>query len=173
MQFIVLALVISAAMSEVLSGQAGVGAKYGSRDPYVCQSMKEPTSGAPSGQRLIDLVRCGSGGERLYSGQLYLLENVKVQIGKGRPYQPTDKAHKLDPSKPVYPIRGSYDKYQCDALNPKLGMKGRNPTDNCSMYPNPKAEGICYTTTFGEWDCLMSDKEIGVQAARHYLPAPR
>jgi hypothetical protein len=85
----------------------------------------------------------------------------------------TDRGRKLDPSKPVYPIRGSYDKYQCDALNPKLGMKGRNAGDNCSVYPNPKAEGICYTTTFGEWDCLMQDHEISVNEGKHYQAAPK
>jgi hypothetical protein len=166
-------LIVLACAAGSLSAQTGVGAKYGARDPYACKSLKEPSSGAPSGQRLVDLVRCGSAGERVYDNQLYLLESVTVEIGKGRPYQPTDLSHKLDPSKPVYPIRGSYEKYQCDALNPKIRMKGRNPGDNCSMYPNPKATGICYSTTFGEWDCVMSDKQIGVAAATHYVAAPR
>jgi hypothetical protein len=173
MRILIVAVAMSAGAAGDACAQAGVGATYGSREPFVCNSMKEPTTGAPSGQRLVDLVRCGSAGERVYDRQLYLLENVKVEIGKGRPYQPTDKAHKLDPSKPVYPIRGSYDKYQCDALNPKLGMKGRNLGDNCFVYPNPKAEGICYISTFGEWDCIMSDKQIGVGAGRRYVAAPR
>jgi len=171
MRFVV--LVLSAVAAQNLAAQAGVGAKFGSRDPFVCASKTEPTSGPPSGQRLVELLRCGSGGERVYDGQLYLLENVKAEIGKGRPYQITDFARKLDPSKPVYPIRGSFDKYQCSQLNPKIHMKGRNPGDNCSLYPQPNAEGICYTTTFGEWDCVMNDREIGVNAAKTYVPAPQ
>jgi hypothetical protein len=173
MRFVLFAMVMSAGVAGSLSAQPGIGAKFGSRDPFVCKSKTQPASGAPSGQQLVDLIRCGSAGERVYDGQLYLLENVKAEIGKGRPYVYTDYGHKLDPSKPVYPIRGSFDKYQCTALNPKIGMKGRNPGDNCSIYPQPKAEGICYTTTFGEWDCLMQDREIGVSAAKHYQPAPR
>src|SRR5690348_6662554 len=114
MWLIVRSVLFSAGTLATVAAQPGIGSKYGSRDPLVCGSKTEPTRGAPSGQRLVDLVRCGSGGERVYWDQLYLLENVKVEIGKARPYQPTDKANKLDPSKPVYPIRGSFDKYQCN-----------------------------------------------------------
>src|SRR5689334_19773315 len=93
--------------------QQGTGARFGARDPFLCASKKEPVNGSPSGQRLKDLVRCGSGGERVYQNQLYLFEDLNVEIGVGRPYKVSDRAPEMDPSKPVYPIRGSFNKYQC------------------------------------------------------------
>jgi hypothetical protein len=35
-------------------GQTGAGAKYGSRDPFVCKSKKEPATGAPSPRQIKD-----------------------------------------------------------------------------------------------------------------------
>ncbi|MDQ6759380.1 MAG: hypothetical protein M3Z32_05865, partial [Acidobacteriota bacterium] len=50
----------------------------------------------------------------VYNTDLYLLENVKVEIGKGRPYHASDSlAQNIDPSQSVYPIHGSYDEFQC------------------------------------------------------------
>src|SRR5690348_861356 len=127
MKSLLTTLTIVLCASTFAAAQAGTGAKFGTRDPHTCASKKEPTSGAPSGARLEELVRCGSGGEKVYDGQLFLLENLKAEIGKGRPYQASDSlAHNIDPSQPVYPIRGSFDKYQCDEIKPALKMKGRN-----------------------------------------------
>ena len=53
--------------------QPGAGRPYEARDPFVCASKVEPKTGAPSGDRLRDLVRCGRGGEKVYDGDLYLL----------------------------------------------------------------------------------------------------
>lgn len=44
-----LAMVLTVAGSAALAqGQGGAGAKYGSRDPFVCKSKNEPAKGAPS-----------------------------------------------------------------------------------------------------------------------------
>src|SRR5690348_3706071 len=127
----------------------------GARDPHACAS-KEPASGAPSGDRLKELILCGKSGERVYDQDLYLLANVQVEIGKSRPYQTSDSlAQNIDPSQPVYPIRGSYDKYQCVVINTTMKLKGHSAGDNCSLFPQPQAEGICYRTTFGDWECSM------------------
>ena len=70
-------------------------------------------------------------------------------------------------------IRGRYDKYQCNEIDVAAKMKGRNPSDNCTIYPQPEAEGSCYRNTFGEWECSMTDIAIGLGTAQHYQPAPK
>lgn len=172
MKFLVTACVAAAAA--LVAAEPGVGAKYESRDPFVCASRKEPASGAPSANRLKDLVRCGTGGERVASQMLYLLENLQVEVGKGRPYQASDRqSHNIDPSFPVYPIRGSYDRYQCSLVNNAIDLRAYKSGANCSVYPNPEATGVCYKTTFGDWNCVMSDHMIGSGSKREYVAPPK
>jgi hypothetical protein len=65
-------------------GQAGVGKKFDTRDPLECSSLKKVTAGVPSSSQIRDLVTCkaeGTGG-----CCIYLYDNVKVEIGKSRPF---------------------------------------------------------------------------------------
>jgi hypothetical protein len=170
----VLLMAFLAAAGILVAAEPNVGEKYESRNPFVCASKKEPANGAPSVNRLKDLVRCGTGGERVTSQMLYLLENLKVEVGKGRPYQASDRqSQNIDPSLPVYPIRGSYDRYQCAVVNNAIDLKAYKSGANCSVYPNPEATGVCYKTTFGDWNCVMSDFMIGSSSKREYVAPPK
>jgi hypothetical protein len=147
--------VILGAAGPLASGQTGAGAKYGSRDPFVCKSKKEPLKGAPSPSQIRDYVKCSS--EHLVGSmgpKLYLLENVQAEVGKPRLFQASDiNFPDIDNSQPLYPIRGSYDWYVCHA-----NEVGFPPGRNCNIYREPSSTGVCYKTTFGDWNCTMADR---------------
>jgi hypothetical protein len=155
-------------------GQTGVGAKYGSRDPFVCKSKKDPAKGTPSPSQIKDYVRCDvqlGEGVHIPGNNLYLLDNVQVEIGKGRPYQVSDmNLRDIDSSQPVYPIRGSYDKYQCGVVSADIHyQRGKN----CRIYRHPHATGICYKTTFADWDCMMIDESVSWRDYQEDVPPPK
>jgi hypothetical protein len=135
-------------------GQTGLGARFGARDPFVCKSKKEPAQGAPSPSQARDYVKCTSENVVGSMGpKLYLMENVQVEIAKGRSFQPSDlNFPDIDNSQLLYPIRGSYDWYVCH-----INEVGFPPGENCNIYKEPSATGYCYKTTFGDWNCTMVD----------------
>jgi hypothetical protein len=94
-------------------GQAGVGKKYDTRDLFVCKSTKEPARGAPSSSQITDYMKCKA--EKTGGCCIWLMENVQVETGKSRPFSSwSDVGNQdIDNSQPVYPIRGTYDNYQC------------------------------------------------------------
>jgi hypothetical protein len=113
MRRFLLTVLIMAGSLGLAHGQAGVGKKFDTRDPLECNSLKKVTAGVPSSSQIKDLVTCkaeGTGG-----CCIYLMENVKVEIGKSRPFSSWSDVGNadIDNSQPVYPIRGTADKYQC------------------------------------------------------------
>ena len=65
---------------QLLNAQAGVGAKYGARDPAKCRSTKEPDKGAPTPEQVKRYVMCALEGEQgVAPPNLTLLENVQVE----------------------------------------------------------------------------------------------
>ena len=141
-----------------LFAQPSVGAKYGSREPRTCASMKLPAKGVLSAEQARQYFQCNREGIQSY--MLYLWEDVKVEIGKGTPYRDLpgmSRPGNGDPDGLVYQIRGSFKKYQCSAQinSPLTGTN--NFGKNCSIYNEPKATGTCYRDNFGEWQCNMSD----------------
>jgi hypothetical protein len=165
-QFLMTAVTIAGTLG--LAHGQGAGAKYGSRDPFVCKSKKEPAKGAPSSSQLRDYVKCGS--ENVVGSigpKLYLLENVQVEAGKPRPFMATDLSFPdIDNSQLLYPIRGSYDWYVCH-----INEVGFPPGKNCNIYKEPSATGFCYKTTFGDWSCTMVDR-IAVSRGPERQPVP-
>ena len=142
------------AADKLLKPDAGVGAKYGARDPYKCASYKAPEKGAPTAGQ----VRAYVIGQREYEtgtgndAVLYLTDNVTVEIGKGRPFERGDGSDDIDTSEMVYPIRGTMTVYTCYPIS-KAHVEGKN----CKKVEFPKAEGLCYKTTFGDWKCSLMD----------------
>lgn len=149
----------------------GVGAKYGGRDPHTCQSKKEPTKGAISAEQAKQYFICGVEGESSSSfSWLTLVENVKVEVGKARPYQQLSDSHPdTDTTAPLYPIRGRFTQYQCD----QLSSYDRNTGKNCAVFNNPNATGVCYKTTFGDWNCKMNDFTTGSKSEPTRVGPPK
>ncbi len=127
--------------------------RYGSREPRTCEDTTAPAKGAITAALALKYLNCQM--ERVSGGDLYLVENLNsVQVGGGIPYAAImgqRSLSEIDVKHPVYPIRGSYLKYQC-----RIEYTG-TPDTNCSTYNQPKATGYCYKTTFADWRCHMSD----------------
>ncbi len=129
-----------------------VGAKYGAREPAKCADMTKPTRGAPSDAQALQYVKCTM--ERESGGNLYLLKDVTVQVApKGRRYNPLAPIPNVDTSYPIFDIRGSLVQYQCEEIYSSRSNAGKN----CLTYDQPKAQGACWKTTFGDWVCNLRD----------------
>lgn len=148
--------------------QQGVGAKYGSRDPQKCASTKAAGNGRHSASIVKEAVLCAN--ERIVGGVLYLVEDLKIDVStKGRPFnRANDLMPEIDVTVPIYPIRGSYVRYQC---NPVDNQILKNAGKNCNRYLQPQASGLCSTTTFGDWKCSFMDLNNREQEAG--VPPPK
>lgn len=153
-------------------GEKSISERYGSRDPRSCEDTKAPARGAITAALAQKYLNCQmeyvSGG-----GSLQLVENVKVEVGGGVSYASIigqRSLSEIDTKYPVYPIRGSLLRYQCQ----NRLTAARVPDANCNTYNEPKATGYCYKTTFGDWRCYMNDP-AGNNAAniRHDVPPPK
>ena len=167
--FLLTVLTIAGSLG-VAHGQAGVGRKFDTRDPLECSSVKKVTASMPSPGQIKDLVTCkaeGTGG-----GSIYLMQNVNVEIGKSRPFSSwSDVGNQdIDNSQPVYPIRGTADKYQCQ---PPGGTPYPPKGKNCSVRMASPFKGICYKSTFGDWSCPVKDAENPLKGVQAGMPPPR
>jgi hypothetical protein len=167
-RLLITALAISG-LVQLLHAQTGVGAKYGARDPVTCKSRKEPAKGAPTPEQVKLYMMCES--EGVSFGYFLLFGNVQVEIGKARPFNAITDSLKsdADADSPVYPIRGSYDRYTCSLLDPPRTVYGRN----CMVQGQPQATGSCYRNTFGDWSCGMIDASNPSSARRDNVAPPR
>ena len=143
---------------------------YGTREPLTCASTKEPAKGAPSAEQAARYFRCGPTGEGVRIRSLYLMEDVKVEVGKARPFRGGGMSGgvdinmpDVDPSQPVYPIRGSFQQYQCNNPKTSISPEGKN----CDQSNIPKASGVCYRTTFGDWTCTLGSDNPAVDLTTH------
>ena len=149
-------------------GQSGIGKAYQSRDPFVCKSMKDPARGALSPSQARDYIRCAN--EKIMGDGLLLYENVQVDVGKSRPYSAwaDSGGGEIDPSQPVYPVRGTWDAYNC--WNPTYdGTAGKN----CNMRKTTPFEGACYKTTFGDWSCRTRGTSWDLTDQKEGVPPPK
>jgi hypothetical protein len=135
--------------------QAAKTNRFGAREPRTCDDTKAPAQGAITAALAQKYLNCQM--EYISMGQLYLVENLKVEVGGGIPYAAIRGQRsfaEIDVNHPVYPIRGSFLQYQCsDPVTEHVGP----PDTNCTTYNHPKAVGYCYKTTFGDWRCQMTD----------------
>ena len=156
----------------IAQDEKSISARYGSRDPRTCEDTKVPAKGAITAASALKYLNCQmeyvAGG-----GDLYLVENVKVEVGGGIPYAAImgqRSLSEIDVKHPVYPIRGSLLRYQCQ----NRLTAARVPDANCTSYNEPKATGYCYKTTFGDWRCYMNDPDSNNAAnIRHDVPPPK
>ena len=127
--------------------------RFGSREPRTCADQKAPAKGAITAALAKKYFICKA--EAIQGNLLYLVENLRLEVGGGVPYTPNLGAFQsVNVRVPLYPIRGSLLRYQCkDLVREHVGP----PDTNCHTYNEPKATGYCYKTTFGDWSCYMSD----------------
>ena len=149
-------------------GQTSIGKTYHSRDPFVCKSMKDPSRGAPSTSQLREYILCAN--EKIMGFGLLLYENVKPEVGKSRSYSAgaDSGAGEIDPSQPVYPVRGTWDAYTCcePTHNGTIGK-------NCNMRKATPLAGACYRTTFCDWSCRVRNTSWDLNDSIAGVPPPR
>lgn len=145
---------MAAPAPNVLVPQAGVGAKYGARDPLTCSTKTAPQQGAISAELATQYFICQF--EKVNgAGILFLAANVHLQVGKtvGRARDVIMFPKDADPDSPVYPIRGSFDEYLCSVVDNSYPPDASG--HNCALWHETKATGQCYRTGFGDWSCMM------------------
>ncbi|HEY4359090.1 MAG TPA: hypothetical protein VGN16_25310 [Acidobacteriaceae bacterium] len=133
-----------------ISGPPTFNVAYQARNPRVCSKVMSP----PTPTQAVALVQCDiesdtTGGS---TPLLTLTTAVHVEMGSPRNYIPgTDDRTEIDPRAKVYPIRGEGVMWQCFAAS------SRAAGQNCVNYPAvPKGTGICFKTTFHDWQCAMT-----------------
>jgi hypothetical protein len=103
----------------------------------------------------------------------YLITDLTLEMGAPRQAIATsDTYHDIDANAPVYPIRASFVRYQCSRQF-NLDASHSNLSKNCNAYPQPKALGTCYRTTFGDWTCKMFDHVTDASSAKMHVPPPQ
>ncbi|QDZ02904.1 hypothetical protein FQ775_22455 [Nitratireductor mangrovi] len=128
------------------AGQAGVGENYGSRDPVACPQVE---GAGPTLDEAVELFRCTN---EIEASHLFLVDDVRLQIGKSRPFQDGDNYPEIDRALAVFPIRGAWTEHQCTNIKT---FPGAAPA-SCRVFDKTNGSGICYRTTFGDWRCQMS-----------------
>lgn len=135
---------------------------YGVSSVEPCPTIDHPPSAAEAAQ----LLTCSQSYDDFGHGTVYRTFNVKVQVGKPRAYAVGDPGgNDIDPSAPVYPIRGS----QTDAVCSPISDYMKNAGKNCAEF-DQTTDGRCFQTPFGDWKCTWS---LMRAATRFNVPARR
>jgi hypothetical protein len=167
-RFLPSVLVFTLLLSVMSASAQDYRALYGSRAPRTCANAKAPVKGPLTAAQAMQYFICGA--EGTFGDNLYLVDQVKIEVGKGRPFlSQTDMLTDADVSSLVYPVRGSYVQYQISRLSTVFPNKGKN----CSVYPAPHASGLCYRTTFGDWTCKMIDTSAPSMASQRDVAPPQ
>ncbi len=136
------------------AAQRGVGAAYAARDPRPCPTVQATANRPPDVATATAAFICKA--EHVFSGSLFLVSDVRVQVGGGTPFRELPGIHRpggADPNATVYAIRGSYASYMCNSVG--TGPYAYKAGENCRRYDYPSAEGTCFRDNFGEWSCQM------------------
>jgi hypothetical protein len=116
------------------------------------------------------VFQCGA--EVVAGGYIYLITDLNLQLGAARKSnRSSDTYVDLDPDGPVYPARASFTRFQCGRVF-NIDADHTNVGKNCSAYPQPKAEGICYRTKFGDWACKLFDRVTDSSTATMRVAPP-
>lgn len=157
-QALLLGTIVSASILGAFTpalAQAGIGKDYNARDPRPCSKTASPTD-RPTVAEAVASVICN--GEHVAGIEtLYLYEDVVVTqvASKGTPYVPTRmSATDIDVDFAIFPIRGSFKKYQCSLSSAK------SPEKSCNVTHHADAEGRCFKNVYGQWRCSMSDPTV-------------
>jgi hypothetical protein len=133
----------------------GSGADWGARDPTACVPLRQEQQ--PTPEQAIQLVKCRHETASASSGELWLMENVKLEVGAMVPfvvmYDRVVMAD-ADTAKPTYPLRGSFTWAVCMSMH-DAGIGGGDARLNCRETDVAGATGACWQTTFGDWSCVL------------------
>jgi hypothetical protein len=143
-----------------------VGARYGTRDPRICDRRPDHFTVADAREVFI----CDA--EHEFNGSLYLVSDVSVDVAKSRPFDPAIDAKKpgIDRSQPVIDIRATYNNYQC---SPIPASHFDNPNiRTCNEFHATSAAGGCYKNAAGDWHCALLDFNASTVATAKNVAPP-
>lgn len=155
------------AFSSQVSAQAVSGAPWGARDPAQCTPLSQAEP--PSAEQAAQLFRCLKDTASNSTGELWLAEDVAIDVGGGVPFETMFLEFNMqdaDVTKAVHPIRGGWTWSKCKE---RAGGGVADPALNCTEIPVTNAKGGCWQTVYGEWKCWMngsSGSESGPVAPR-------
>lgn len=124
--------------------------QFGVARPGFCSdNHPAQTASAPTVQQAVESFFCSQ--EYMFGlyGPLIALDNVKIEIARGRPFDAAkdqtilktfwhNPIGMIDQSALVYPLRGSFTLYSCERIID--GNRGKN----CDSVEQPNASGACY-----------------------------
>jgi hypothetical protein len=145
---------------------------YGTnRQLRTCPSRTEPTRGRITVEQAKRYVACSFEEKPPFNGSIKFVDVLSLEIApKTRSAKPADfRLSNLDPTKPIYELRGSIVIYSCANV---AGRSTPPPGQNCSISRDPKAEGKCYQTPFNEWHCVMRGAGL-LKRPEHKMPPPQ
>jgi hypothetical protein len=130
-----------------ISGPLTMLPEYDARAPRTCAKVMSP----PSAAQAAVMVQCTMDG--LSATGLGLVQDVKLEMGSPRAfvYYTDAGLAGIDLNAQVYPLRGSYTGYFCAKVGGSLEPVGHN----CVVSAVPVAQGWCWKTSFGDWNCKM------------------
>jgi len=137
-----------------LPQQGSVAGPYGAREPATC-SAADQAQGKPTADQVARYVKCTL--EGVADGALFLIENIQVREVGDAAQVDASFYPDIDTRQPVYPIRGSLLRYNCDREGRNIGGSLNPPGANCTSFLEANASGYCYKTIAGVWSCSMSD----------------
>jgi hypothetical protein len=143
-----------------LSGPPQMNANYQAREPRLCKPQTAP----PNQAQAAVLVQCTMDQDRPTG--LFLMQDVVVQIGAPRSYQPETDSNlaEINMGAQIYPLIGSLTVYWCSPVG------GTTPAGRgCMVSPTPYAVGKCWKTTYGDWKCNLLGP---APSSRSGLPGP-
>ena len=143
-----------------------VGARYGTRDPRICDRRPSKFTAAEA----KDVFICDA--ERELNGSLFLVSDVSVDLKQSRPFDPILDAKRpgIDRLQPVLDIRATFNNYQCSAI-PASHMDNPN-IRTCNEFHATNAAGGCYKNTAGDWHCNVLDFNASNTATAKNVPPP-
>lgn len=154
---------IAVAVATALPASAQSGAPWGARDVTVCAPLVQ--SAPPTAAQAAALVRCAKETASSASGALWLVEDIRVEIGAAaefRTYYNTFVMAHADTTKPVYPLKGSWTWSKC-ILRKDAAIGGGDPNLNCRESPVTNSAGVCWRKTAGDWTCNLFSGSTGAQ----------
>jgi hypothetical protein len=138
----------------VRNQQASVSGPYGAREPATCTAADQ-AEGKPTAAQVAQYIKCTL--EGIADGALFLIEDIQLrEIGDAEQFDASFFPD-IDTRQPVYPIRGSLLRYNCDREGRNVSWGRAEPGANCVTFLEANASGHCYKTTAGVWSCSMSD----------------
>jgi len=152
-----------------LAAPTGNGKRFGTRDTRDCAL----TVDHPTPAQLQQIFTCEMENvvvSASFGDSIDLVSNVALQFSKPRPFNMnTDSFQHVDVTQPVFDARGSYVHWQCWTWTADPNPRLPQPGNNCYKHVAPRASGIAYRDTFGNWHVPMIGE---ITDTMHYYPPP-